>query len=126
MRCRTLQPQIIPGVLPAGRIGWHYGEGVQDDREIERRRLGVEWLQGRVVEWQANRRINHHSPRPARFAPAPQLGKASLDIAPADKDYAPEPRRIGAAIILHPSVIGAVHRHFERDVVAGGPGAEPA
>ena len=38
-----------------------------------RRRLGIERLQRGVVERHPGRRIDHHSPGPARLAAAPQL-----------------------------------------------------
>ena len=79
-----------------------------------------------MVERRTDRRIDQKAPGPARLAPMQHLGERAFDIARRGEDDAAKPLRKGAAIIRHPAVIGAVHRHFERDIVARRPGAEPA
>ena len=79
-----------------------------------------------MVERHPDRGINHDPPGPGRVGPMAHFGKRAGDVAGAREDDAAEPAREGAAIIFHPTVIGAVHRHFEQHVVARGPGAEPA
>ena len=79
-----------------------------------------------MVERHPERRIDEDAPGP-RLAPAsPYLGERGRDVAGGGEDDAAEPLRKGAAIIRHPAVIGAVHRHFERHIVPRRPGAEPA
>ncbi len=79
-----------------------------------------------MVEGHSGRRIGHHRPGPARSRPMADFGHASFDVAGRGQDDATEPAGKGAAIIRHPPVVGAVHRGFERDIVARRPGAEPA
>ena len=79
-----------------------------------------------MVERHAGRRIGHHRPGPAGTRPMADLGEAAFDVAGGNQDDAAEPLGKGAAIIRHPAVVGAVHRRLEGDVVARGPGAEPA
>src|SRR5439155_1523054 len=79
-----------------------------------------------MIERHAYRCIYPQASGPALARAAADLGERSLDIAGAGKDHAAEPLRRGPAVIAHPAVIGAVHRHFELDVLARGPSAEPA
>ena len=125
MRRRTLQPEIVPGVEAARRIRRHHGKGVQDDGEVERRRLGPDRFEVGVVERHAGRRVDHDAPGPRGILRRAHLGERTRDIARSGEEDAAEAPRIGAAVIRHPAVIGAVHRHFEGDVITGAPGAEP-
>src|ERR1700730_4161255 len=99
---------------------------MQYDREVEFDRSGVERLELGVVERHAGWRIHHQPPGPTLARAAADLGERSLDISGARENYTAEPLREGPAVIAHPAVIAAVHSHFELDVVARGPGAEPA
>jgi hypothetical protein len=60
------------------------------------------------------------------LTPSANLGERTFYVLGAGQDHAAVSVRISAAVIGHPTVIGAVHRHFERHVVASGPGTEPA
>src|SRR5437667_2478515 len=90
MRRRTLQPQIVPGVLAAGRIRRHDGKGVQYDREVEFGRRSIEGFEFGMIERHAYRCIYHQAPGPALARAAADLGERSLDIAGAGKDHAAE------------------------------------
>src|SRR6185437_11684404 len=69
---------------------------------------------------------HQEAPGPARLAPAPDLLEASADVARRRKDDAAQALRIGATILVHPAMVGAIHRHLERHIVAAGPGSKPA
>src|ERR1700720_4358387 len=90
--------QIIPGILPAGRIGWHHRESVQHDGEVELGGCSVEWLQCWVVERHADWRVDHQPPGPVGAAPAADLNKGPIYVSGAGQDYAAEPVRVSAAI----------------------------
>src|SRR5438552_6166819 len=104
MRRRTLQPEIVPGVLAAGRIRRHHGKSMQYDREVEFGRRGVEGFEFGIVERHADRRIHHHPPGPTLMRAAADLAERSLDIAGTGEDHAAEPLWEGSAVIAHPAV----------------------
>src|SRR3954469_6579488 len=126
MRGRALQPQVLPRIEAAGRVRRHHGERMQHYRKIVVLRRRPYRLEARVIDRHAVRRVGHHRPGPARFAPALDLLQARLHVARADDDDAAQALGIRAAVLVHPAVVRAIHRHLQRDVVASGPGAEPA
>ncbi len=126
MRRRALQPEVLPGVQAAGRVRRHDGERVQDDGEVMLLRRRPDRLETGMVERHAVRRVGHHCPGPARLSPALYLFQPGLHVARADQDQATQAIGICAAVVLHPAVVGAIHRHLELHVVTRGPGAEPA
>jgi hypothetical protein len=87
---------------------------------------GPHRLEVRMIEWHAIRRVHHQPPRPARSSPAADFLEAARHVARAGEDHAADAIGIGAAVILHPAVIGAVHPRLERHVVARGPRSEPS
>lgn len=118
----ALQPQILPIVLPARRVGRHDGEGMKRHRQVMLGRRRPHRLDVRVIQRHARRRVDQNPPGPARFSPTLYLGEAALDVAGGDQDDAADALGVRAAVILHPPVIGAVHADLQADVIAKGHG----
>ncbi|HTP84033.1 MAG TPA: hypothetical protein VMQ11_13875, partial [Alphaproteobacteria bacterium] len=102
--------------LPSGWFGtWTSGDDVP--LEMAMYRAYHRWMSdycgayprrlGGVIERRADRRIDQEAPSPARLAPAADLLEAPRDVAGAGEDDAAEPLWIGAAVFVHPAVVGA-------------------
>jgi hypothetical protein len=90
---RALEPEIVPGILPAWRIGRHHCESMQHDGEIELGGFGIERLQRRVVERHTDRRIHHCPPGPARLTPTAYLGQRTFYVTGAGQNHPAQPVR---------------------------------
>ena len=65
MRRRALQPEVLPGVEPARRIGGHNREGVEHHGQVMLLRRCPYRLERWMIERHAIRRVPHHRPGPA-------------------------------------------------------------
>ncbi len=127
MRGRALQPQVVPGIETARRIRRHHGERVQ--ASLPDRAPALPPRAARDPDDRAACRTAHtpECPTPSALCSSAAFPQGCPATSRAlDQHHAAEPIGIGCAIVVHPAVIRAIHAHFECDVVARRPGAEPA